>query len=74
MERQWIVLPNMLEEVMTGEWISVSEWLRCLKCGRYISGEQIAEHRFTPDTHFTAEKNEYVGECCIEPPEDKPKR
>lgn len=40
--------------------------IRCERCGRFIATENIGKHRFTPDTHFTGEKDEYWCINCIQ--------
>ena len=38
--------------------------MNCLICGKFISIEQIGQHIFTPDTHFSSEKDEYICKSC----------
>jgi len=45
-----------------------SNRIRCAFCGRFISYEDIKKRKahsvFTPDSHFTVEKMEFICEDC----------
>ena len=42
-------------------------WRKCGKCGKFISHEEMGKDavcNFTPDTHFTLEKVEWIHNHC----------
>jgi acetyl-CoA carboxylase beta subunit len=42
-------------------------WRKCGKCGKFISHEEMGKDavcNFTPDTHFTSEKVEWIHNHC----------
>jgi len=44
-----------------------SDWRKCKWCGKYISFKEMetdAICEFTPDTHFTSEKTEWIHKHC----------
>jgi len=40
--------------------------IKCAHCGKFLSEAQVEKIEFTPDTHFTSEKTEYICKKCNE--------